>query len=368
MTTRRDLLQWLPALVAAPQVMAAEAVAPVRPATRKRLDILFLGGTGFLGPHQVRYALERGHRVTLFNRGRSAPGLFGPEVEVLLGNRDARIAPGLTALQGTRRWDVVIDNSGYVPRHVHDSIDLLQQRCDRYVFVSTVAVYEPAPDGRRIDESAPLRPAPQPATETISGETYGALKAECDRTVQARLGSQATIVRPTFVVGPGDDTDRFTYWVERVARGGEVLAPPDPEARLQWVDVRDLCPWTVELAERNVAGIFNAAGPPMRWREVLQQLATLSSQPVALRWSTQEVLHRADVDLPLVRSTARGVASLNFDGTRAQRSGLSYRPLADTATATLDWWRAQPADRRAHPEDWPTEAQEREALRLLSTS
>jgi 2'-hydroxyisoflavone reductase len=263
---------------------------------------------------------------------------------------------------------LVIDNSGYVPRHVHDSIDLLHQRCDRYVFVSTVAVYEPAQDGRRIDESAALRPAPQPATETISGASYGALKAECDRTVQARLGPRATIVRPTYVVGPGDDTDRFTYWVERVARGGEVLAPPDPEARLQWIDVRDLCPWTVELGERNVSGIFNAAGPPVSWREVLQQLATLAPEPVALRWSTQQALDRADVDMPLVPTTARGVASLNFDGTRARTSGLRYRPLADTATATLDWWRAQPADRRAHPEDWPTEAQEREVLEILKTS
>ena len=362
-TTRRELLGWLSALVAAPRVLAADD-APPRDSTKKSLDLLFLGGTGFLGPHQVRYALSRGHRVTLFNRGRSAPNLFGQDVEVLLGDRDSRVGEGLRALHGTRRWDVVIDNSGYVPRHVHDSIELLQDRCRRYVFVSTVAVYEYAPSGRSIDETAPLKPAPLPTTETVTGETYGALKAECDRIVQARLGSRATIVRPTYVVGPGDETDRFTYWVDRVSRGGDVLAPPEPEAELQWIDARDLCPWIVDLAERDVAGIFNAAGPPMTWRRVLQELSALATRPVNLRWSTGAALERAQVNLPLVRPPGRG-ASPHFDGARAAAAGLRYRALADTAAATLEWWRSQSAERRANAEDWPTEAQEAEALRLL---
>ncbi|HET7202007.1 MAG TPA: NAD-dependent epimerase/dehydratase family protein [Steroidobacteraceae bacterium] len=366
MATRREFLQWLAALTATPRIASAEGGSAVQPA-RKRLAILVLGGTGFLGPHQVRHALDRGHRVTLFNRGRSAPGLFGSDVEVLLGDRDARVAPGLTALRGARRWDVVIDNSGYVPRHVRDSTELLQHRCDRYVFVSTVAAYDAPPGGGRLDESAPLRAAPLPETETVSAATYGALKAECDRTVQARLGRRATIVRPTFIVGPGDDTDRFTYWVERAARGGQALAPPDPEASLQWVDVRDLCPWLVELAERDVSSIFNAAGPSMAWRDVLQVLAAASSRPVEWRWATHEVLQRTGIALPLVRPAGRG-ASLHFDGTRAHAAGLRYRPLADTAAATLEWWRSQPAERRANPEDWPSEAQEREALRLLTAT
>jgi 2'-hydroxyisoflavone reductase len=182
--------------------------------------------------------------------------------------------------------------------------------------------------------------------------------------VQARLGSRATIVRPTYVVGPGDETDRFTYWVDRVARGGDVLAPPEPDAELQWIDARDLCPWIVELAERDVAGIFNAAGPPMTWKGVLKELSALATRPVNLRWSTGEVLERANVNLPLVRPPGRG-ASPRFDGARAAAAGLRYRPLADTATATLEWWRSQSAERRANAEDWPTEAQEQEALRLL---
>jgi len=364
MTTRRELLQWLTALMALPAVAVAEGTVG---RARKPLDLLFLGGTGFLGPHQVEYALARGHRVTLFNRGKSAPGLFGDRAEILLGNRDTNIAPGLAALQGTRRWDVVIDNSGYVPRHVRDSIDLLKGRCGRYVFVSTVAVYEPSA-GPRFDEKSALRAAPDPATEEVTGQTYGALKAECDRIVQAALGNRATIVRPTYIVGPGDDTDRFTYWVERVARGGEVLGPPDPRAELQWVDVRDLCPWVVELAERGQPGIYNASGPttPVTWEQVLQELARLSSQPVKFRWATTEVMEKSGIRLPLVRPpSATGSASPHFEGAAAQAAGLQYRPLADTAAATLAWWRAQPEERRAKPEGWPTPEQEKEALRLL---
>ena len=365
MTTRRELIQWLAAIMALPTVAAAETAVGH---ARKPLDILFLGGTGFLGPYQVEHALARGHRVTLFNRGKSAPGLYRDQAEILIGNRDTNIAPGLAALQGARRWDIVIDNSGYVPRHVRDAIDLLKGRFDRYLFVSTVAVYDPAA-GPSFDEKSPLRAAPSPPTEEVSGETYGALKAECDRIVQASLGDKATIVRPTYIVGPGDDTDRFTYWVERAARGGEVLAPPDARVELQWVDVRDLCPWMVDLAERNQPGIFNAAGPetPVTWEQVLQELARLSSQPVQYRWSTNEVLEKTGIRLPLVRRpSANGIASPHFVGAAAQAAGLHFRPLSDTAAATLAWWRAQPSERRAAAEGWPKPEQEQEALRLLA--
>ena len=365
MTTRRELIQGLAALMSLPALGQAQTPAG---RARRPLDILFLGGTGFLGPHQVEYALARGHRVTLFNRGKSAPGLYGDRAEILLGNRDTNITPGLAALQGTRRWDVVIDNSGYLPRHVRDSIDLLKGRCGRYVYVSTVAVYETS-GGSSFDEKAALRAAPSPATEEVTGQTYGPLKAECDRIVQSALGSQATIVRPTYIVGPGDDTDRFTYWVERVSRGGKVLGPPDPKVELQWVDARDLCPWIVDLAERDQAGIFNAAGPatPATWEQVLQDLAKQASRPVEFRWATTEVMQKTGIRLPLVRPPFFGSnLSPHFVSTAAQAAGLHFRPLADTAAATLAWWHAQPAERRAKPEGWPTPEQESEALRLLS--
>jgi 2'-hydroxyisoflavone reductase len=316
----------------------------------------------------VVYALARGHKVTLFNRGKSGPGLFGDRVEVLLGDRDTNVAPGLTALQGTRRWDVVIDNSGYVPRHVRDSVELLKNRCGRYLFVSTVAVYDTTV-ASRFDENAALRPAPNPATEEVTGQTYGPLKAECDRIVQAMLGKQATIVRPTYIVGPGDDTDRFTYWVERMARGGEVLGPPNPKAELQWVDVRDLCPWIVDLAERDQPGIFNAAGPatPVMWEQVLTALAERGGKPATIRWATNDVMAKTGIKLPLVRPPFfKGADSLHFDSAAAQAAGLRFRSLDDTAAATSAWWRAQPDERRAKARGWPTEAQEQEALKLLS--
>lgn len=364
-TTRRDLLKWATALMAMP---AARTVGAAEPSVRRApeaLDILFLGGTGFLGPHQVEYALARGHRVTLFNRGQSGPGLYGDRVEVLLGNRDVDTAPGLAALEGRRRWDVVIDNSGYVPRHIRDSVEMLKGRVGRYLFVSTVAVYDPVA-GPRFDEKSPLRAAP--ASEEESRESYGPLKAECDRIVRAKLGSKATIVRPVYIVGPGDDTDRFTYWVERCSRGGVVLGPPDAGSELQWVDVRDLCPWIITLAERDQRGIYNAAGPaePTSWKRVLHELAELSQQPVLFKWATPDVVQKTGIQLPLVRPAyLKAREAPHFVSIAAQTAGLRYRPLADTAAATLAWWRAQPDARRARAQGWPTTAQEQEALQLL---
>lgn len=369
MTTRRGMLLWTIALMSL-TVACRTATSPADSATErgpaaKSLDILFLGGTGFLGPHQVEHALARGHRVTIFNRGTSARGLYGDRVEELIGNRDTRIEPGLAALEGTRRWDVVIDNSGYVPRHVRDSVALLKDRVGRYVYVSTVAVYD-STAGDVMNESSPLWPAPSAEVEQVTGATYGPLKAECDRIVQAELGDKATIVRPTYIFGPGDETDRFTYWVDRVSRGGEVLGPPDPKAELQWVDVRDLCPWIVRLAEFDQAGIYNASGPSVatNWEQVLQSLTSIAEQPVQFRWATPEALKESGARLPLVRQAAPGAVSVSghFDGSKAERAGLRYRPLADTTAATLAWWRAQTPERRAKAENWPTPEQEQKAL------
>jgi 2'-hydroxyisoflavone reductase len=346
--------------------MAAHGTA-IRPARRK-LDILFLGGTGFLGPHQVEYALARGHRVTLFNRGRSAPSIFANRAEILLGDRDKNAGLGLSALQGDRRWDVVVDNSGYLPRHVSDSLELLKNRTGRYLYVSTVAVYDFS-RGPHFKETSPLAPAPQPDTEQVTGKTYGPLKAECDRRVQAVLGRRATIVRPTYIVGPGDDTDRFTYWVDRISRGGEILGPPYPGDEIQWTDVQDLCPWIIDLAERDQAGIYNAAGPakPTNWQQMLQPLTKLSSTPVQFKWATKEILTHTGISLPLVRDGLLGSGQTpHFDSAAALRAGLRFRPLIETANATLSWWRAQSAERRAQADGWPKQEQEQQALQLLA--
>lgn len=362
-TTRRSLIARAMALFAMQQFgvrtgHAASGASAIGAAPRP-LELLFLGGTGFLGPHQIEYALARGHRVTMFNRGMSGAGMYGDRVEALIGNRDSKIDAGLSALAGTRRWDAVIDNSGYLPRHVRDSAALLKGRVGRYLFVSTVSVYDPSA-ADRVDEATPLSKSLGP-TEEMSWANYGPLKADCDRAVREIHGEGATVVRPGFIVGPGDDTDRFTYWVDRVARGGEMLGPPDRERALQWVDVRDLCPWIVDLAERDRGGVFNAVGPEARtsWEQVIEVLAKGATTPVRVRWPTAALLEEMNVELPLVSSARR---PRYFEGGAARAAGLRHRLLEDTAAATLAWWRVQTPERRARVEGWPTREQERAVL------
>jgi 2'-hydroxyisoflavone reductase len=363
MFSRRQFIQ-VTAAAAALQATGAATASAVEPAP-KRLRILFLGGTGFIGPHQVEYALARGHQVTTFNRGRKS-GLYGGKVEELIGDRDARKDEGLAALKGSRSWDVVIDNSGYVPRHVRDSAELLRGRVGRYLFVSTVAVYDfDAPGEPTVfDESGPLARLADPSVEDVNGETYGPLKAEGDRIVREVHGEAATVVRPSFIVGPGDTTDRFTYWADRVARGGDVLGPPDRSFPLPLVDARDLCPWIVTLAEQDRAGTFNAAGPAtdMSFEQVLWGLAALTAEPVRFHWATAESLGRAGVDLPLTGWFTRPI---RFANAASQAAGLRYRSLADSAQGTLDWWRSLPAERRAAARGWPTAEQERAVIAAL---
>ena len=355
MATRREFL----AVSAGAMAAYAAGLKAVETAARP-LEILFLGGTGFLGPHQINYALARGHKVTMFNRG-SNTGMFGNEVEELIGNRDANIDDGLSALEGKRKWDIVVDNSGYVPRHVKDSVELLKDRCKRYVYISTVAVYDFGIGVSNFPEDAKLADLEDPAVEEVTGETYGPLKAACDHLVQEMLGDQATIVRPTYVVGPGDHTDRFTYWVDRVHRGGEVLAPGRPDSEAQWVDARDLCPWVITLAENDMPGIFNAAGPAssVSRSALMWGLRAMTDQPVTFFWPSDELLEEFEFNTPMM-SAREG--SLRFENSASMLAGLHYRSLADTARDTLEWWHQQPAERRANPRRWSSEELERKVI------
>jgi 2'-hydroxyisoflavone reductase len=364
MTDRRQFLQLavgtagLVGLHAAGLTRSARAADPVQPAG-KPLSILFLGGTGFIGPHQVEHALARGHRVTIFNRGRKS-GLFGDRVEELTGNRDSKIDDGLTALEGDRTWDVVIDNSGYVPRHVRDSVELLADRCERYIYISTVAVY---PDEAGVfPEDAPLAPLSDPAVEDVTWETYGSLKAECDRIVREKLGARATVVRPTYIVGPGDTTDRFTYWVDRLHRGGKVVGPAHGDVAVQVVDVRDLCPWLVTLAEDGTPGAFNAAGPAFTRAGLLWGIRATTDADVHFHWLTPELAAELEMPTPMLDW---GTASSVFPGAASEAAGLHYRALMDSALGTLAWWREQPAERREKARGWPTAEQEKAALARL---
>jgi len=365
MTSRREFIGLTAAALAAGP-LAGFAAGPGSGVARaaRPLSILVLGGTGFLGPHQIEYALARGHQVTMFNRG-SNPGMFGDAVEELTGNRDSTIDDGLASLQGDRAWDVVIDNSGYVPRHVRDSAELLKGRCGRYLYISTVSVYDfEAADV--FGESARLAELADPSIEEVTGDTYGPLKAACDRSAREILGDRCTVVRPTYVVGPGDHTDRFTYWVERVSSGGDVLAPSNPGHEVQWVDARDLCPWVVTLCENNTPGIFNAAGPSSRIDRtgLMWGLRAQTANPVTFFWPNDDLLEEHGINQPMMS----GDDSYHFANEASMAAGLSYRSLADTATGTLSWWQGLPAERRENARRWPTAELEKAAIERLKAA
>jgi 2'-hydroxyisoflavone reductase len=261
--TRRDFVAR--SLVVAAGVGFAEGPAGAMAAQGKLvkpLRILILGGTGFIGPHEVTYALSRGHKLTLFNRGRS-PHAWPGEVEELIGDRNTG---DLKALAG-REWDVVIDNPTTLPFWVRDAGEALRGKVGQYIFISTISVY--AANDSPADETAPVAPytGKDPMAETADtlkghlGELYGPLKAVSEAEAQKQFPGMATIIRPGLIAGPGDETDRFTYWPVRLARGGEVLAPGDGKDPVQLIDARDLAEWTIRMAEQRTFGVFNATGP-----------------------------------------------------------------------------------------------------------
>jgi len=380
MTTRRQVLRSGAALAsgamlasaaplhaAARGPAAASALAPRKPAGEP-LDLLVLGGTGFIGPHQIERALERGHRVTMFNRGTKS-GMYGDRVEELQGDRDVNVGDGLKALEGDRRWDVVIDNSGYVPRHVRDSAELLKDRVGRYLYTSTVAVYDfdaaPLVNGVHVaDREAPLLAAPDPPTEEVNWDTYGPLKAEADRIVRGIYGERATTVRPTYIVGPGDTTDRFTYWVDRLRRGGDVVCPAGPDRHVNWIDVRDLCAFVVLLAENGTPGVFNGSGPasPMTNAQAMHGLRAFCAAPTTLHWPSAELLAELEFSTPMFGAER---ADRRTAATAAVAAGLTYRSLAETVRDTQAWWDAQTDERRAAARRWPTPEQEAAVLKRL---
>lgn len=367
MTNRRQFIQ---AAVGTAGILSLRAVGltgtaradQIEPAG-ERLRLLFLGGTGFIGPHQIDYALARGHEVTMFNRGNRS-GLYGDQVEEILGNRDAKIDEGLTPLAGDRTWDVVIDNSGYVPRHVRDSVNLLGDRCSRYVYISTVAVYDNDTPGH-YDEDGTLDGMEDPSIEEVNFETYGPLKADCDRVVRDALGSKATVVRPTFIIGPGDRTDRFTYWADRIHRGGDVVGPSHPDVAIQFIDARDLCPWVVTLAENDTPGVYNAAGPQWTRGGLLWGVNATYGGEVRLHWPSPELASELEWVAPMLDW---GTESKSFGTAAARGAGLQCRSLADSTMATLEWWRAQSDERRANPRGWPSAELERTVLQRMGVS
>ncbi len=322
------------------------------------MRILILGGTLFLGRHIVDAALARGHDVVLFNRGQRNPHLF-PQLEKLRGDRDGDLA----ALRG-RRFDAVVDPSGYRPEQMRAVTRVLGEAVVHYGFISSISVYRELPPHRSFDEDAPLAEGDQ---------GYGALKARCEEVLEEMLPGRVARVRPGLIVGPHDPTDRFTYWPRRVARGGSVLAPGRPERPVQLVDVRDLAEWCVGVAEQYRVGVFNAVGPrsTLTMGQLLEGCAAVTESIPRFMWVADEDLVAAGVkpwtELPLwiPESDSRVGGMLLADNRRAVAAGLTFRPLADTIRATLQWDRYEGAAGHALPIRVTPIAPEREA-ELLS--
>jgi 2'-hydroxyisoflavone reductase len=250
---------------------AEEKVEPLR--------ILILGGTGFTGPFQVKYALSRGHKVTVFNRGKTHPGELPKEVEQLTGDRNGQ----LEALKG-KQWDVCIDNPTTLPAWVRDAAQILKGNVERYIFISTISVYADTNTGPDENTTLAKYEGADPYKETLEAmkasgyKTYGPLKALSEQETEKWFPGKSLIIRPGLIVGPRDETDRFTYWPVRTDRGGEVLAPGNPSDPVQFIDGRDLAAWTIRMAENKTFGIYNATGPnpPMTMGQMLEGIADLS--------------------------------------------------------------------------------------------
>ncbi len=346
--TRRTFIK---ASLAAGLSLAAGRGRRRGPAARK-LKVLILGGTSFLGPHTVQALLDRGHQVTLFNRGRTNPHLF-PELEKLRGDRDPDLGEGLKSLEG-RSFDVVLDHCGYAPRHVEASTRLLEDHVSHYLFVSTTAVYKDY-KVEEIDESYPLASLDSPSTEAINATTYGPFKVQCEQAVTRQFENRATIVRPCLIVGPRDPTDRFTYWPWRVRKGGEVLAPGSPADPLQYTDVRDIADFNVSMVEDSVCGVFNLCGPetPSTMAELLHGCKAVVGGDASFEWVDAEFLEKEELggctDIPVwVAPKGDFLGFHRISNVKALEAGMVFRPLAETVEETLRWFDSQNHDRKCH--------------------
>jgi 2'-hydroxyisoflavone reductase len=334
---------------------------PRRPAA---LRILILGGTGFIGPYQVRYALDRGHTVTLFNRGRTNPQLF-PDVEKLVGDR----AGDLSALEG-RTWDAVIDNSATDPTWVERSAALLADAVQTYVFVSTRSVYY---DTSRVPMTVEAAVFSYENTKVEPGARlpYGLSKALAEQAARKRFPGRALVVRPSLIVGPGDLTDRFTYWPVRIERGGEILAPGDGTDPVQIIDARDLSEWMIRLVEDRVTGVYNALGPrtPRSFAELLHGIKAVTTADATFTWVDTDFLLAQEVrpyqEMPVWMPARDGREGFGrFDISREVALGLTFRPLAVTARDTLEYYHTQPGDRQERLRAGITAEREVEVLKL----
>ena len=338
MTTRRQVLKT--AVLGAAAALGRGAFGAEKAKTP--LKILILGGTGFLGPHLVERARGRGHTLTLFNRGKTHAELF-PELEKLRGDRK----DDLKSLKG-RKWDACIDDTGYLPKHVTATAELLAPNLKHYLFVSSISVF-PEDVKPGADESYPVQPLTEPDTTEVD-KHYGALKAACERAAESAMPGRTTNIRPGLIVGPGDNTDRYTYWPVRLDRGGEALAPGSGNDPVQYIDVRDLAAFMIHTVEANLTGTFNCPGPERRltMKELLVACAKASPNPAKLVWVDEKFLEKEKVsawsDMPVWTGSESGFSQLS--NSKATKAGLAFRSAEETAKDTLAWWKGLPEQRR----------------------
>ncbi|MFN8011510.1 MAG: twin-arginine translocation signal domain-containing protein [Holophagaceae bacterium] len=345
--SRRSFLQTTGAAAAALALnpaLGADEKGSAQPKA-KTLKLLVLGGTGFLGPATVNAALARGHAVTIFHRGKTRPGMFQDKVTEVNGDRDPLKGEGLKALEGGG-WDAVIDNSGYYPRIVKASAELLASRAGQYVYISSISCYkEPSPMNG--GEDAPLAVLADPTVETMGKqfENYGGLKVLCEQAVEAAMPGRATIVRPGFIVGPDDPTGRFTYWPVRADKGGEMAVPGAPTDPVQIIDVRDLGEWLVRLCEIRAFGKFNACGPAkqLSMGEMVAACVKAAGRKPAPTWIPASFLAKQEgVEFPIwapFEGDTKGFHTWKND--RAIKAGLRFRPVEQTVKDTLAWFKTQ---------------------------
>jgi 2'-hydroxyisoflavone reductase len=341
MPNRRDVLvagAWAAASAVIPRAFAA---------TGKPGTLLILGGTGFIGPPLTQEAQKMGWKVTHFNRGKtSADGM--PGVETLIGDRKGQ----LDALRG-RRWDVVVDDTGYIPKYVKMSAELLAPNCGYCLFVSSISAY--ASFAHRNDENSPTGKLADPNTEEITNDSYGPMKALCEQYTAEAFKGRASIVRPGYIVGPLDRSDRFTYWPVRASKGGEMLAPGTPQDPIQVIDVRDLATWMMRLVQARTTGYFNAISPPGMFTMGGLIEASLHASPKAgttATWVPEDFLaahwKADDLDLPPWSPMSGESAAASLTSVEpALRTGLRIRPLDETVRDTLAWFQSLPAERQA---------------------
>ena len=364
-TTRRHFIKVsaaATAVMSTQDIFAEEKVKPLR--------ILILGGTGFTGPFQVKYALSRGHKVTVFNRGKTHPGELPKEVEQLIGDRNGH----LEALKG-KQWDVCIDNPTTLPAWVRDAAQILKGNVERYIFISTISVYADTSTGPDENTLLAKYEGADPFKETLEAmkasgyKTYGPLKALSEQETEKWFPGKSLIIRPGLIVGPRDETDRFTYWPVRIDRGGEVLAPGNPSDPVQFIDGRDLAEWTIRMAENRETGIYNATGPAKELGigGMLDGIKTALNSNATFAWADAEFLKQQKVeawsDMPVWAGDELGMSRASIS--RALAKGLTFRPLGDTARDALAWFKAQKPERQAKMRAGLTPEREAEVLVAL---